>query len=337
MGIFNINCQISNTPITDEQEAVLIFTQLNYGPIIDLNSVTSYDRIISLPLFIIYDEYGKSTLNPKKAQENTLAIESLHQMANGHKLKSIKDESEAPWRNEIYVEPKLKELFSEIKSKPFKEIMNDFWNQNSISFSAVHQNIYDSIINNTLNNPLVEDNIIYNKNYIDAVINHYQHFSVTTAPSDEWIPSPHEYALRTIEPDVNTSSYEFYLWYYGFIEDALSKSTNNIKIITEASIFLKTIRKLNIKTSPVITTTALVSSEKAMTLMAEIENIKNDFSDLLYECDVLYAEIANVSIEFKRNVLNSEFETLEPHQIIDHLTTDQILQILANREKNIRY
>lgn len=328
MGSFNINCQISNTPIKSNDEAILLFVE----PPESNQSITS-PRILTFPLFVIYNDYGFFKLNPEKTQENNLAIKAIKQASNGQTLKHTAID------DDLYLKPnrtfidKSMTLLKNFSEETFNDIMSNIFEQSKISFIAIHQNIYQTMVTKTLNHTIEDDVIVY-ENYMDAVINHYKTFSIKTTKQSEMYPFRKDLSIQAIDCDISESTYTFNRWYYEFIEDSLKDSINNLKFITEAAIFRKLLRKLAIPINGTSTTTEVNTSvESVLILTAELENLRKNFEKLLYEGEFEYYEIANISTNFQKNIIEDNYYDLEPSQMSKHLTIEQILEILSNHTK----
>lgn len=337
-----MTCQLSHTQIEDGMKVVLFFIEkinntrsLRYGN-------TDTGKLLSLPLFATYNDYGQFTLDPEKESENKITIEALSKAANGVDLRFSLDSDLDPelfefMKHQTYIESdEFKALFKNISLDNYAEIFENINNNDDSSFAYMVFNAetYNTIVNDTLNNTFEyydskSKKMVETSTYLNDALAFYQSINIGDTQMnmnyDRVLPDD-TFELSFIQPSKSKAQRFFYM----HLEDSIKENPQSIKHFIGANIFAQALKKLAVPIQQAMIGGQIAPVKfYALKLKAEAKLLKESFaSDIDYDF-ISYDLVANIVPGFASAVSENDFHNKDPHIITNKLTLENIMDIYA--------
>ena len=337
-----MTCQLSHTQIEDGMKVVLFFIEkINNTRYLRYQN-TDTGKLLSLPLFATYNDYGQFNLDPEKESENKITIEALSKAANGVDLRFSLDSDLDPelfefMKHQTYIESdEFKALFKNISFDNCVEIFENINNNDDSSFAYMVFNAetYNTIVNDTLNNTFEyydskSKKMVETSTYLNDALAFYQSINIGDTQMnmnyDRVLPDD-TFELSFIEPSKSKAQRFFYM----HLEDSIKENPQSIKHFIGANIFAQALMKLAVPIQQAIIGGQVAPVKfYALKLKAEAKLLKESFASDIDYGFISYDLVANIVPGFASAVSENDFHNKDPHIITNKLTLENIMDIYA--------
>lgn len=340
MGSYNMTCQLSHTQIEYGMKVVLFFIEKINNTKSRRYENTDTGKLLSLPLFATYNDYGQFTLDPEKESENKITIEALSKAANGVDLRFSLDSDLDPelfefMKHQTYIESdEFKTLFKNISFDDYVEIFENINNNDDSNFAYMVFNAetYNTIVNDTLNNSFEyfdskSKKMIETSTYLNDTLAFYQSFNIgdTQMDYDRVLPDD-TFKLSCIQPSKSNAQRFFYM----HLQDSIKENPESIKHFIGANIFAQALNKLAVPIQQAMIGGQVAPIKAyALKLRAEAKLLKESFATDMDYGFISYDLVANIVPGFTSAVSEDDFNNKDPHIIANKLTLENIMDIYA--------
>lgn len=333
-----MSCPLTHTQIEYGMKVVLFFIEKINNTRSRRYGNTDTGKLLSLPLFATYNDYGQFTLDPEKESENKITIKALSKAANGVDLRFSLDSNLDPeifefMKHQTYIESdEFKTLFKNISLDNYDEIFENINNNDDSSFAYMVFNAeaYNTIVNDTLNNSFEyfdskSKKMVETSKYLDEVLAFYQSNNVADTQMDyDRVLHDDTFELSFIQPSKSKAQRFFYM----HLEDSIKEKPQSIKHFVGANIFAQALKSLAVPIQQ-----AMIGGQVApvkfyaLKLRAEAKLLKESFATDMDYGIISYDFVANIVPGFASAVSDDDFHNEDPHIITNKLTLENIMDI----------
>lgn len=279
MGSYNIACQITHTPLTYQDDAVLIFVKKNTSAKASRQMHVTDDYIpVSLPFFVTYRDYGRFELDASMNGANTLAWQMLHLAATGAglpmavspvliELVEKDDNLRQMLSTKLYKDEDL-HLFEDFNLDSFEHIFD--------VLDKVDERLGYMVIDRKAFDELTEVEI--NKADISGIIKTYASYDPTRFENDNFQEPEHNElcSIGKLDPITEGTRRFFYV----VMQEYLKDNGTTIGVFVLARAFYDAMKHLNVPYARCVYAGELWGEDvRAAKIIAELNKFKSDFPD----------------------------------------------------------
>lgn len=279
MGSYNIACQITHTPITYMDDAVLIFVKKNPSAKASMQMYVTDDYIpVSLPFFVTYRDFGRFELDKSMNGANTIAWQMLHLSATGAGLpmaispvlKEIVEEDDhlrQMLSTKLYKDEDL-HLFEDFDLATFNRIFDVLQKVDErLGYMVVDRKVFDELTHVEVNKANVAD-----------ISETYASYDPTRFEFDNFKePENHELCSIGKRDPITEGARRFF---YIVMQQYLNNDGATIGVFILARAFYDAMNDTNVPYARTLYAGEVWGEDvRAAKIMAEIKRFKSDFPD----------------------------------------------------------
>lgn len=279
MGSYNIACQITHTPITYMDDAVLVFVKKNTSAKASMQMHVTDDYIpVSLPFFVTYRDFGRFELDKSMNGANTIAWQMLHLAATGAGLpmeispvlKELVEKDDSLHQmlsTKLYKDEDL-HLFEDFDLDSFEQIFDVLGKVDErLGYMVVDRKVFDELTHVEVNKANVAD-----------IIETYASYDPTRFEFDNFQePENHELCSIGKRDPITEGARRFF---YVVMQQYLNNDGATIGVFILARAFYDAMNHTNVPYARTLYAGEVWGEDvRTAKIMAEIKRFKSDFPD----------------------------------------------------------
>lgn len=279
MGSYNIACQITHTPITYKDDAVLVFVKKNTSAKASMQMYVTDDyEPVSLPFFVKYRDYGRFELDASMSPANTIAWQMLHLAATGAglpmtispvliELVEKDDNLRQMLSTKLYKDEDL-HLFEDFDLATFNRIFDVLQKgDDRLGYMVIDRKVFDELTQ-----------VEVNKYDVASVIDTYASYDPTSFENDNFQEPEHNElcSIGKLDPITEGARRFFYVVMHEYLKD----NGTTIGVFVLARAFYDAMKHLNVPYARCVYAGELWGEDvRAAKIIAELNKFKSDFPD----------------------------------------------------------